>query len=88
MSNHLEKTANDMSRFVVEKKGITNRKDLCTQIAEATTVEDKKELAKRIAIAANTLKWSETDLHALFRRKDDPTIYNFTGFVKWSIEIT
>lgn len=74
-------------KFTIEKKSGSNRQDLITQIAEATTERDKKHLAKRIAITANTLSWNETDLHALLKKKQDPNIRNYTGFVKWSILI-
>jgi hypothetical protein len=52
---------------------------------EATSGEDAKKLAKRIALAANTLGWSDMDLHALLRKRGQ--VRNFTAFVKWSIKI-
>lgn len=62
-----------------------NRDDLIRQIVEATTEENKKALAKRIALVANQLKWSDMDLHALLKKKGQ--VRNFTAFVKWSIKI-
>jgi len=65
---------------------IRNNKDnLIDQIIQATTEKDKKALARRIAIASNTMKWSEQDLHALYQKRHE--VRNFTAFVKWSCRI-
>lgn len=63
-----------------------NREQLIADIVEATTEKNKKELAKLISIRSREMKWSEMDLHALLKKKNDPTIRNFTAFVKWSIK--
>ncbi|WP_047994227.1 hypothetical protein [Puniceibacterium sp. IMCC21224] len=52
------------------------------------TDKEKRELAKRIAIWANTTKTDETDLHALLQKHRDPNIRNYGGFVNWAIKIT
>jgi hypothetical protein len=66
----------------------SNREQLIADIVDATTETDKKKLARRIALSANTLKWSDSDLHALLKKKQDPTIRSYTKFVWWSIKIT
>jgi len=74
--------------FTIEKPQFRNNRDaLIYDIAEATTEKDKKLLRKRLAIAANTLGWSEMDLHALMKKRYDPSIRNYTAFVKWSCKI-
>ena len=66
----------------------TAKEDLIIQIAEATMEKDKSTIARRIAIAANTMKWTETDLHALLAKsRPDSGIRNFTAFVKSQIVI-
>jgi hypothetical protein len=64
-----------------------NREQLIADIVNATSDTNKKELAKLISLRANQMKWSDTDLHALFNKRIDPTIRNFTAFVKWSIKL-
>lgn len=67
---------------------IRNNKDqLIADIVERTTEPDKKQLAKRLAIAYNALGWSEIDLHALLKRADDKGVHNYTALVKWSCTI-
>jgi hypothetical protein len=63
-----------------------NREQLIADIVDATAENDKKKLARLLAIRSRELQWSETDLHALFAKHKDPTIRNFTAFVKWSIK--
>lgn len=73
----------------VEKEEIkirNNREALIAEIVSFTTEKDKKKLAALIAIKANQMKWTETDLHALLSKRKDPGIYNYTGFVKWSLK--
>lgn len=62
-----------------------NREDLIRQIVESTDAQDKKKLARRIAITANTLHWSDTDLHALLNKKRE--VNNFSKFVNWTLKI-
>lgn len=64
-----------------------NRQQLILDIVNNTTEPDKKSLAKRIAIVANQLKWSDMDLHALLKKRHDPKVYNYTGFVKYSLKV-
>ena len=64
-----------------------SREQLIADIVDATEEKDKKKLAARLALAANTLKWSDMDLHALLKKKTDPKIRNYTGYVWWSIKI-
>jgi hypothetical protein len=59
-----------------------NRDDLIRQIVERTDAIDKKKLAKRIAITANTFHWSEMDLHALLKKE----VKNYSAFVNWSLK--
>jgi len=54
---------------------------------QQTNVTDKKSLAKRLALAYRTLKWSDMDLHALLKKRSDPTIRNYSAFVQWSTKI-
>lgn len=65
-----------------------NREFLIQQIVNLTNETNKKALAARIAISANQLGWTDTDLHALLKKRQDPSIRNFSAFVKWSIKIT
>jgi len=67
----------------------SNREQLIADIVSATTCigEERKKLAARIALAANTLKWTDSDLHALLAKKKDPMIRSYTRFVWWSIKI-
>jgi hypothetical protein len=64
-----------------------NKEQLIADIVNRTDEKDKKWLAKRIAIAMNTLKWSSDDLHALLKKADDPTVHNYTALVKYSCTI-
>lgn len=67
-----------------------NTEALIEDIVNATGVQsdrEKKSLARLIALAYHTLKWSDTDLHALLKKRTDPSIRNYTGFVKWSVTI-
>lgn len=65
------------------------REDIIEQIVQQTSLTDpeKKNLAKLIALTANIAKWKTEDLHALLKKRNDPTIRNYTGFVKWSIKM-
>jgi hypothetical protein len=57
------------------------------QIVAQTNEKDKPALEKLLMIAANTAGWSTADLHALLKKRSDPSIRNYTGFVKWSATI-
>jgi hypothetical protein len=65
------------------------KEDLIEQIVQQCNLTDqeKKTLAKRLALAMNTFHWTEQDLHALLKKKQDATIRNYTGFIKWSANI-
>jgi len=65
------------------------RDDLIQQIVMQCHLTDteKKQLAKLLTITANTAKWTETDLHALLKKRQDPSIRNYTAFVRWSAKI-
>lgn len=65
----------------------TNRESLIAQIVEATNEKNKKILARRLAICANILGWTETDMHYLLKKRADPSIKNYTAFVKWNCRI-
>lgn len=65
------------------------KEDLINQIADQChPVSERATIRKRLALATNTAKWTETDLHALLKKRQDPTIRNYTAFVKWSTKIT
>ncbi len=64
----------------------SSREQLIAEIVEATSEPNKKALAKLIALRANEMKWTETELHALLKKRHDPNIRNFTAFVKWSLK--
>jgi arginine utilization protein RocB len=64
-----------------------NTEQLIADIVNATSEKNKKKLAKAIALAYNTLGWSQTDLHALLKKRQDPTIRNYTAFCWWSVKI-
>lgn len=64
-----------------------NRQQLILDIVNNTTEPNKKSLAKRIAIVANQLGWSDMDLHALLKKRHDPKVYNYTGFVKYNLKV-
>jgi len=68
----------------LKKTGARNsREALIEDIAEATDERNKPKLCRALAIAANTLKWTEQDLHALYQKRLDPGIRNYSAFV-WS----
>lgn len=48
---------------------------------------DDRKLARLLAVAANTASWTTTDLHALLRKRHDPGIRNYTGYVWWSAKV-
>ena len=62
-----------------------NREDLIRQIVEKTDTKNKKYLARRIAITANTFKWSDMDLHFLLQRYGN--VKNYSAFVNWSLKV-
>jgi hypothetical protein len=68
----------------------SQREDLIEQIVAQCTFrkpgEDRK-LARLLAVTANTARWSTTDLHALLKKRQDPTIRSYTRFVWWSAKI-
>lgn len=76
------------SRFEIEQplKVRNNREHLIEQIVNATDEKNKKHLAKLIAIYANRYHWTDTELHALLKKREDPSIRNYTAFVKWSVK--
>lgn len=65
------------------------KEDMIEQIVQQCTgtPTEKKNLAKLIALTANTAGWTAQDLHALLKKRSDPTIRNYTGFVRWSIKM-
>jgi hypothetical protein len=63
-----------------------NREQLIREIVDATSEPDKKKLAKLLAIRSRELQWSDTDLHGLLAKRNDPSIRNYTKFVWWSIK--
>ena len=74
----------DFKRPELKKSGARNsREALIEDIAEATDEKDKPKLCRALAITANTLKWTEQDLHALFQKRLDPSIRNYSAYV-WS----
>lgn len=61
---------------------------LINDIAEQThPPERRKDVRKRLAIAARTARWTEMDLHALLKKRNDPSIRNYSAFVNWSCKI-
>lgn len=71
--------------FVVEDIQVrNNREDLIRQIVENTDATDKKKLARRIAVTANTLHWSDMDIHALLKKKGE--VNNYSKFVNWCLK--
>ena len=72
--------------FRVEELQVrNNREDLIRQIVDFTDATDKKKLARRIAVTANTLKWSDMDLHALLNKRRE--VNNFSKFVNWTLKV-
>lgn len=66
------------------------REDLIEQIVAQCHFRrkgDDRKLARQLAIAANLARWTTTDLHALLKKRTDPTIRNYTAFVWWSAKI-
>lgn len=66
------------------------REALIEDIVEKCRCRSDKEraaLARRIAIWANTTGADETDLHALLKKAQDPTLRNYGKFVNWTIKI-
>lgn len=88
----MKRPAFDPSRFAVshKKRWETAKNDLIQQIVARTnlkTDEERRDLERRLAIAANALGWKLIDLHALLKRADDPTVRNYTGLVVWSCKV-
>lgn len=76
-------------RALVQPNPRNQQEDLIEQIVAQCTLkpgEDRK-LARVLAIAANTGKWTTMDLHALLKKRMDPTIRNYTAFVWYSSKI-
>lgn len=72
--------------FEVEEIQVrSNREDLIRQIVELTDSTDKKKLARRLAVTANILKWSDTDLHALLKKKGE--VSNYSAFINWNLKL-
>lgn len=66
------------------------KEDLIEQIVShcrCRSETDARNLAKRIAIWANTTKADTTDLHALLNKHRDPTVRNYGGLVNYLIKI-
>lgn len=61
---------------------------LIEQIVDATTEQDKKKLARALAITAKTLKWSDQQLHMLYQKRLDPKVRNFTALVWWHCKVS
>lgn len=68
---------------VVKSTARNDKEDLVNQIVALTTEKDTKHFAKILMIGANKRKYSLTKLHTLLRKKHDPSIENYTAFVKW-----
>lgn len=64
-----------------------NTEALIADIVNATSEKNKKKLAKAIALAYKTLGWTDSDLHALLKKRQDPSLRNYTAFVWWSSKI-
>lgn len=60
-----------------------NAESIIEMIAAETNERDKSKLCRALAITANTLKWTDQDLHALYQKRLDPSIRNYSAFV-WS----
>ena len=72
--------------FRVEELQVrNNREDLIRQIVDFTDATDKKKLARRIAVTANTLKWTDMDLHALLNKRRE--VNNFSKLVNWTLKV-
>lgn len=81
----------DLERFQRAATRARNAQEaLIEEIVSHCQCRNEKEArvtARRIAIAAKTLKWDETDLHALLQKHRDPNIRNYGAFVNWTIKI-
>lgn len=64
-----------------------SKEDLLEQIVEATDGKNADKLRRALAIAVNTMKWTELDLTVLLKKKDDPKVRNFTALVWWSVKM-
>lgn len=66
------------------------KEDLIEQIVANCILKpgQDRKLARALAVTANTAKWTAMDLHALLKKKSDPTIRNYTAFVWWSCKVT
>lgn len=60
---------------------------LIEDIVAATNEKNTRRLARVLAITARTLKWTESDLHALYQKRLDPKVTNYTGLVWWHVKI-
>lgn len=56
-------------------------------IAAATDEKDKGNLCRALAITANTLKWTDQDLHALYQKHLDPKVRHSTALVWWHTKV-
>lgn len=86
----IRKAAEEGAKDQADLQVRSNREQLIADIVSQCNVigvEKRKELARRIALAANTLHWSDQDLHVLMKKKQDPTIRNYSAFLNWSIKI-
>lgn len=73
----------------VKKSGARNsREALIEDIVAATTERRKRLLARALAVAANTLKWSDQQLHVLYQKRLDPKVRNYTALVWWHVKVT
>jgi len=83
----------DLSRFNPPKKPLlmvrNQREDLIEQIVAQCegTEKQKRTLARLIGIWANTIHADAMDLHALLRKRQDPTIRSYTAFVRWTCKV-
>lgn len=81
----------DFSHLLEEKqqpRANNNFELLINDIADQCYPESERPtIRRRLAIAARTARWTETDLHCLLNKRLDPAIRNYTGFVKWSSTI-
>lgn len=70
-----------------EVKIRNGREALIADIVNATQEKDKKKLAKMLAIATNTNKWTNDTLHSILSKRRDPKIRNYTAYVWWAVKI-
>jgi hypothetical protein len=72
-----------------KKSGPRNaREALIEDIVAATNERNKTKLARALAIAANTLGWSDQQLHILYQKRLDPKVRNYTALVWWHAKVT